>query len=139
MNFSLLTPFLLIFLVVAYYLTDLEVIKIIPVTISTLFFLLFLFSYLQEKKLVLKFTQKFYKKELSQDEIEYISSSDGYWMLVTFVNSVIQTVLALYGNTALWVFYVSVGWYVFFFFALIVQIFYGKLYVVQPYSNDKGR
>ena len=131
MNLSFLTPLFLIVLVVAYYLTDLEIIKIIPALISTLFFLLFLFAYLYDKKMILKFTKKFYKKELNHKEIEYIGYGDGYWAIVTFINSMIQAVLAFYGDSVFWALYSTVGWYLYFFLALILQVAYGKVYVMR--------
>ena len=131
MNLSFLTPLFLIVLVVAYYLTDLEIIKIIPALISTLFFLLFLFAYLYDKKMILKFTKKFYNKELNHKEIEYISHGDGYWAVVTFINSMIQAVLAFYGDSIFWALYSTVGWYLYFFLALILQVAYGKVYVMR--------
>lgn len=136
MKFSFLTPVFLIVLVVVYYLTDLEIIKIIPALISSLFFLLFLFAYLYDKKMILKFTKKFYKKELNQNEIEYISGGDGYWAIVTFINSVIQTVLAFYGETVFWALYSSVGWYIYFLLALILQVAYGKVYAIKRERDD---
>ncbi len=137
MNFLLLTPLFLLVLIVVYYLTDIEIIKIIPALISALFFLLFLFSYLYDKKIVLKFTKKFYKKKLNQTEIEFISSGDGYWAIVTFINSVIQTVLAFYGESVFWAFYISVGWYLYFLLALVLQVAYGKVYAVKKQDNKR--
>jgi uncharacterized membrane protein len=131
MKLSFLTPVILIVLVIAYYLTDIESIKLIPAVISALFFLLFLFAYLYDKKMILRFTKKFYTKELNQNEIEYISRGDGYWAIVTFVNSMIQTLLALYGNSVFWAIYSSVGWYIYFLFALILQVAYGKVYAIK--------
>jgi uncharacterized membrane protein len=137
MNLSFLTPLFLIVLVVAYYLTDLEIIKIIPALISTLFFLLFLFAYLYDKKMILKFTKKFYKKELNHKEIEYISHGDGYWAIVTFINSMIQAVLAFYGDSVFWALYISVGWYLYFLLALILQVAYGKVYAIKRQDNKR--
>ncbi len=137
MNFSLLTPLFLIVLVVAYYLTDIEIIKMIPALISALFFLLFLFAYLYDKKIILKFTKKFYKKDLNQNELEYISSGDGYWAIVTFINSVIQAVLALYAESVFWALYISVGWYLYFLLALVLQVAYGKVYVIKRNKNKR--
>ena len=81
--------------------------------------------------MILKFTKKFYKKELNHKEIEYIGYGDGYWAIVTFINSMIQAVLAFYGDSVFWALYSTVGWYLYFFLALILQVAYGKVYVMR--------
>ncbi len=118
-----------IFLILAYILSSMEFVKIIPALISAIFFMLFLTAYVQKKKLILSFTKKFYKKELGVEEERYIANGDGYWAVVTFVNTSIQIVLAFFASDTIWAFYSSVGWYFYFFIALSIQIIYGKFYV----------
>ena len=120
-----------IFLILAYLLSSMEVVKVIPALISVMFFLLFLTAYIQKKELILSFTKKFYKKELGSDEERYIANGDGYWAVVTFINTLIQLVLAFYASDSLWAFYSSIGWYFYFFIALFFQIIYGKFYVTK--------
>ena len=120
-----------IFLILAYLLSSMEFVKVIPALISATFFLLFLTAYIQKKKLILSFTKKFYKKELGSDEERYIANGDAYWAVVTFINTLIQLVLAFYASDSLWAFYSSVGWYFYFFIALFFQIIYGKFYVTK--------
>ena len=103
--------------------------KIIPAIISSVFFIFFLKAHMNNKQLILHYTQRFYKKELSEEEVKYISKGDLYWVYVTFLNTLIQVVLVFGDNNILWVFYTSVGWYIFLFIALIIQVLYGKLYV----------
>ncbi len=122
-----------IFLILAYILSSMEFVKIIPALISAIFFLLFLTAYIQKKELILSFTKKFYKKKLGEEEERYIANGDGYWAIVTFINTSIQMVLAFFASDNIWAFYSSVGWYFYFFIALFFQIIYGKFYV------SKGR
>ncbi|MCD6173259.1 MAG: hypothetical protein J7J96_05615 [Sulfurimonas sp.] len=119
------------FLILAYILSSMEFVKIIPALISAIFFLLFLMAYIQKKKLILSFTKKFYKKKLGEEEERYIAHGDGYWAVVTFINTLIQLVLAFYASDSLWAFYSSVGWYIYFFIALFFQIIYGKFYITK--------
>ncbi|MDF1883966.1 hypothetical protein JHD49_08455, partial [Sulfurimonas sp. SAG-AH-194-C21] len=76
-------------------------------------------------------TQKFYKKELSNAEKDFIGSSDGYWAIVTLINVLIQVSLIFNEDDVLWAFYSSLGWVIFLASALILQILYGKLYSIK--------
>jgi len=116
------------FVVIAYMLSSMEFIRLIPALISASFFLFFLNGYLQKKELILTTTKKFYNKLTKQKE-EYLAKSDGYWAFVIFLNTIIQVGLVFYDNNELWAFYSSVGWYIFMFLALILQIVYGKFYI----------
>ncbi len=120
-----------VFLLLAYILSSMEFVKIIPSLISAMFFVLFLSAYIQKKELVLTFAKKFMKKELVYEEERYIARSDGYWAIVTFINTSIQIVLAFYANENIWAFYSSIGWYFYFFIALFFQIAYGKFYILK--------
>lgn len=114
------------FVVIAYTLSSMEFIKLIPALISATFFLLFLTAYIQKKELILKTTKKFYNK-LDEKKERFIAKSDGYWALVIFINTTVQIGLVFYDDNELWAFYSSVGWYIFMFIALLIQIGYGKI------------
>ncbi len=118
------------FIVLAYLLSSMEFVKLIPALISASFFLFFLNGYLQKKQLILTITKKFYNK-LTEEKEQYIAKSDGYWAFVIFLNTVIQVSLVFYDNNELWAFYSSVGWYIFMFFALFAQIMYGSFYSLR--------
>ena len=110
-----------------YYFNGVAFVWFVPVLISSFFFVLFANAHFNNKKLVLKYTQKFYKKKLSQKEKEYLAKGDVYWMFVTLGNTLLQLYFGLGENKELWLFYSSLGWYVFFFFALALQVIYGKI------------
>lgn len=134
---SISTPLIYFaFVVVAYLLSSIEFIKLIPALISAMFFLLFLNAYIQKKELILSMVKKFYKKLTEHREV-YIAKSDGYWALVIFLNTLIQVGLVFYDDNRLWAFYSSVGWYIFMFMALIVQIAYGKFYGIITESKER--
>lgn len=120
-----------VFIVIAYYFVSMESVKAIPALISGFFFFFFLESYISKRHTILKFSQKFYKKELSNAEENYIAAGDGYWAFMTFLNLSIQVLLIFNDNNNLWAFYSSVGWVLFLGLALILQILYGKIYSIR--------
>ncbi len=124
----------ILLLSIAYFSSSFEMVKFIPVFISATFFTLFVDATINKRELILGFTKKFYKKELSQGEILFLKNGDGFWAVVTFINTLIQLTLVFYGTDSLWAFYSSVGWYIFFFTSLFVQIIYGRFYAIRLYS-----
>ena len=109
--------------------------RLFPALLSSMFFFFFLNSYINKKNLILRFTKKFYHKELSVAELNYLSKGDGYWVIVTFLNTVIQVFTGLFCSDLIWVFYSSIGWYFYIFTALIIQIVYGKIYAIKRFVN----
>lgn len=122
-----LPSFYIVMLLVAYYFASFEVVKLVPVALSAVFFVLFVDATLNKKELIYTFTTKFYPKKLEYWEINYIKNGDAYWALVTFINTLIQIAVVYLANDYIWAFYTSIGWYIFFFMALFSQIIYGKL------------
>jgi len=120
-----------VILSIAYYFSSFETVKYIPVTLSSIFFLMFVDSHFNKKYMVLGFTQKFYKKDLKEEEIAFLKKGDFYWVFVMLINTLIHLYVVNFSNDIVWAFYSSVGWYVYFFGALIAQIIYGKVYGVQ--------
>lgn len=105
--------------------------RLVPAMISSIFFMIFLYAYLHQKEMVLYFTKKFYHKEFSEKEVDYLRSSDLYWVFVTFINTTIQMLMGLYASEMVWVFYSSIGWYIYLFLALVIHIVYGKIFVLR--------
>lgn len=125
----------LVALSVACYFSSFETVKYIPVTLSTIFLLLFIDSHYHKREMVLGFTRKFYPKKLMHDEVEFLKKGDGYWVGVMLVNTLIHLFVVNFSSDIVWAFYTSVGWYILFFVSLIVQIIYGKVFVVKMYSR----
>ncbi len=120
-----------VILSIAYYFSSMETVKYIPVTLSSIFFLMFVDSHFNKKYMILGFTQKFYKKELKKEEREFLKKGDLYWVGVMLVNTLVHLYVVNFTSDVVWAFYSSVGWYVLFFGALIAQIVYGKVYGVK--------
>lgn len=125
---DILVPSLyVIILSVAYYFSSLETVKYIPVTLSSIFFLMFIDSHVNKKYMILAFTKKFYKKELREIEVEFLKRGDLYWVYVMLINTLIHIYIVNFTSDIVWALYSSVGWYIYFFGALIAQIIYGKV------------
>ncbi len=123
----------LIALSIAYYYSSFSVVKFVPVTLSIIFFALFVDATLTKKHMIWGFTKQFYKKKLTEAEEAFVKNGDGYWAWVTLINTLIQIFVIYYGDDLLWAFYTSIGWYILFFVSLLAQIIYGKLYAVKMY------
>jgi len=102
--------------------------KLVPTLFSLIFLSLFTAAVFSKKHLVLKLTKKFYKKNLREEEEEYLKTGDFYWMIVTLLNTIALIGVACLADDTTWALYSSVGWYIYFLCALLVQIAYGKLF-----------
>jgi len=124
----------LIFLVIAYFFISIEAVKFISIFTAMAFFSLFAEATLHKKELILKLTNKFYKKELTQGEIVFLKKSDLYWACAIFIYMLLQTGIVFFASDVAWAFFSSAGWYIYFVVVLVVQIFYGKVYAIKMYS-----
>jgi uncharacterized membrane protein len=125
----------LVILSIAYYFSSFETLKYVPATLSSMFLFLFLDSYYNKKEMVLGFTRRFYLKELTSQEVEFLKNGDGYWVVVMLINTLIHLYVINFTSDVVWAFYTSIGWYILFFVSLIGQIIYGKVYGVRMYSR----
>ena len=123
----------IIALSIASYLSSFETVKFIPVTLSMIFLTLFIDSHYNKREMVLEFTKRFYRKELSQAEENFLKDGDFYWIFIMLINTCIQIYVIYYSSDVVWAFYTSIGWYILFFVSLIVQILYGKFYAIKMY------
>ena len=119
------------FLIIAYSLSSITYVKMIPALISLGFFLLFLNAYIRKKKIILSFANKFYPKKLNKNEQTYLKNSDGYWAFALGINFLIQVALVLYKNHVIWAFYSSIGWYIYLGAVFILHLGYGKYYTAK--------
>lgn len=124
----------LILLCVAYMYASLQSVKFIPVFTSMAFFALFAESALHKKELIYKLTQKFYKKELNENEKQFLKSGDLYWAISILCYAIVQIVLVFVASNEIWALYSSIGWYIYFVLVLSVQIIYGKMYAIKVSS-----
>jgi len=133
-DFIVITIYLIL-LIVAYFSTSLEIVKFIPVLTSMVFVSIFIHATINKKEIILRFTQKFYPKQLSDAEIMYLKNGDFYWAIALFVYMLLLFSVVLIGNDTLWAILSSIGWYAYFAFILTLQILYGKLYATKMYTK----
>lgn len=119
----------------AYYFSSFQTVKYIPVTLSTIFLLLFVDAHFNKKYMILGFTKKFYPKKLTEEEEDFVKKGDGYWVVVMLINTLIHLYVVNFCSDVVWAFYSSIGWYILFFVALISQIVYGKVYGVKVHTR----
>ena len=101
--------------------------KMLPAVFSLLAVSLFLTSVVRKNSLTLSLTKRFYKKKLNHKEEVFLAKSDLYWFFVTALNTLIIIYLTFYASNTTWAIYTSVGWYLYLFLALSIQILYGVL------------
>lgn len=121
----------IVLLTIAYSSVSLDTIKFIPVFTSMAFFVIFAQSALKKQALIFKLTQKFYKKNLSIAESDFLKQGDLYWALAILLYSIIQVILVFSASGTIWAIYSSIGWYIYFVIVLGVQIIYGKFYAIK--------
>ncbi|EDZ63493.1 hypothetical protein SMGD1_1372 [Sulfurimonas gotlandica GD1] len=121
-------------LVFSFFYASFAMVKFIPVLVSLMFLSIFIDATINKREFILKFTQKFYPKKLSEGEIAFLRDGDKYWIWAVSISTLMQFALTFYDDV-LWAFYSSVGWYIFFFLALIIQVLYGRLYAIRMHSK----
>ncbi len=102
------------------------VFKLLPVLITSLFFVKFAEAVIMKRPFLATMVQKTPKVVWSEEKLAFIESSHLYWLIVTTVNLVLQ-VAVLFASMQIWALYTTVGWYLLFGGALLLQIIYGKV------------
>ncbi len=121
----------LVLLSLAYYFDNFETVKFIPVLSAMTFFTIFALSAMHNNEIIYKFTTKVYKKKLSDGEIKFLKKGDRFWAVAIFIYAMFLLYLVYYSNDAMWAFFSSIGWYIYFGVTLFVQVTYGKLYAIK--------
>lgn len=126
-DFSILFPlFYMMVAIIAYFLKDFLVLKIMPLLISSLFSLFVLLSYLQQRSIILHFAEKFAKTPILEQEKEYIRRSTLFWFVICVINTAIHLIIFLDTNLSFWLYYSSFGWYFLFVVAGIIQFLHRR-------------
>lgn len=102
------------------------VFKLLPVLITSLFFVKFAEAVIMKRPFLATMVQKTPKVVWSEEKLAFIESSHLYWLIVTTLNLVLQ-VAVLFASMQIWALYTTVGWYLLFGGALLLQIIYGKV------------
>ncbi len=121
----------LILLSISYFYVSLATVKFIPVFTSMAFFAIFADAAVKKKEFIYKLTQKFYKKNLTRQERDFLKKGDAYWALSILLYTSVQIIVVFLASDTFWALYSSIGWYIYFVVILGFQIIYGKFYVLK--------
>ena len=123
-----LYPLLYMFIaLMAYFLKDFNILKILPLLISSFITLFIAISYLRNNSVILFFAKKFSRHDISPREEEYIHQSTLFWIGVSLINVLIHLRIFLDGTIDYWIIYSSFGWYFIFLIAGLLQFLHRKL------------
>jgi len=109
-----------------WFLDSTFVFKILPVLITSLFFVKFGEAVIFKRPFLATLVQKTPKMVWSEEKLALIDSSHLYWFIITTINLVLQ-IAVLFASVEIWALYTTVGWYLLFGGALALQIIYGKV------------
>lgn len=132
-NLIIVTIYLLL-LSIAFVDSSIGAVKLIPVFTAMVFFAIFVHSAVYKKELIFKFTKKIIHNEMSEAETLFLKNGDTFWAVAVFLYITILIGITFYGDDTLWAFFSSIGWYIYFFTVLLIQIIYGKMYAIKLYS-----
>jgi len=127
LNEYLIPLFYLIFSIIAYFLGNILLLKVLPAFISTLLCIYILYSYFTKNSFIFDFLSRF-RKKIEQKEKEYIQKSTLFWFFIALINLIVHCYILYLDDIILWTFYSSLGWYFIFIFGAIVQFIHKKLY-----------
>lgn len=113
--------------ILAYFLDSFTVLKVLPFLISFFISCFILYTYISRNSFIFIFLEKI-KKEVLDDEKEYIQKSTLFWFFTSLVNLAFHSFILYNGNVQYWIFYSSIGWYFIFIIAGIIQFTHKKLY-----------
>lgn len=111
--------------VVAFSLKSFSILKIMPLLLSCLITLYILYSYLTNNSFIYSFLTKINKK-IEENERHYIHKSTLFWFYVSLMNVVIHSYVLFERSVEEWVFYSSVGWWILFVVAGLIQFVHKK-------------
>lgn len=109
-----------------WFMDSVLVFKIVPVLITSLFFVKFAEAVIFQRPFLATMVQKTPKMVWSEEKLAFIDSAHSYWLIVTGINLLLQ-IAVLFASMKIWALYTTVGWYLLFGGALLLQIIYGKV------------
>lgn len=113
--------------ILAFLLDDFLLLKILPLLISSLISIFILYSYISKQSFIFIFLEKINKK-VNEKEKDYIQKSTLFWFFVSFINILVHGYILKLDNIIYWTFYSSIGWYLLFIVAGLIQFLHKKIY-----------
>lgn len=117
----------LIISIIAYSINDLLILKFVPSLISLLISTFIFYSYISKNSFIFIFLDKF-NKQVEKEEKDYINKSTLFWFIFSIINLLIHIYILYINNLNYWMIYSSLGWYLVFIIAGILQFIHKKFY-----------
>lgn len=111
----------------AYFLDNFLLLKLLPLLISSLISIFILYSYISNNSFIFIFLEKL-NKTIEKEEKIYIQKSTLFWFFVSSLNVLIHSYILYDKDMIYWTFYSSIGWYILFIIAGIFQFIHKKIY-----------
>jgi len=124
---SVFSLFYIIVAILAFNFNNFLILKSLPLLISIMVSLYFFYSYFTKNSFILLVLERF-KKKVSQTEKEYIQKSTLFWCSISLLNVSIHSFVIQSENMNYWIYYSSIGWYVLFIGAFILQMIHKKIF-----------
>ena len=105
------------------------ILKSFPLTLSSLFFLAFIYAQVTHKFFLIEYIGKF--KKLDKKEQIYLQKTHLIWVVVTGINVLLHSYFLFYRSIAEWTFYSTVGWYILLACGILFQILFRSIYERQ--------
>ena len=105
------------------------ILKSFPLTLSSLFFLAFIYAQITHEFFLIEYIGKF--KKLDKKEQTYLQKTHLIWVVVTGINVTLHSYFLFYRSTAEWTFYSTVGWYILLACGILFQILFRSIYERQ--------
>ena len=100
--------------------------KSFPLTLSSLFFLAFIYAQITKEFFLINFISRF--KKLDDGEKNYLEKTHLIWIVVTAINVSLHTYFLFYATTVEWTFYSTIGWYILLACGIFFQILFRRFY-----------
>jgi hypothetical protein len=121
-------PLIYLFIaVLAFLLNSFILLKLLPFLISFVISCFIFYTYISQNSFIFIFLEKI-KKEVEENEKEYIQKSTLFWFFSSIINLMIHGVILFIDNMQYWTIYSSFGWYFVFIITGIIQFVHKKLY-----------
>jgi len=119
----------------AFFLRDFSILKVVPLLISSFITLFITISYIRNNSVILYFARKFARHPLSASEEAYIHRSTLFWIGVSLVNVSIHLYCFLSDRIDFWLYYSSVGWYAIFLLGGLLQYLHRRFIFEKRSAN----
>lgn len=119
--------FYLFISILAYFLDNFLLLKMLPLLISILISLFMFYTYFSKNSFIFIFLDKI-KKKVEEKEKEYIQKSTLFWSFSSLVNICLHVYVLYVKDLNYWIIYSSFGWYFVFLISGIIQFIHKQIY-----------